>query len=452
MNTRIFVVFGILTLILLSIGTFQSWSLALSILNICLISAVMSLGLNIQWGYGGIFNVGIMGFAALGGLSVVLISQEPVTEAVSAGGMGMLIALAIITITLVCSVVIYRRTKRISFVVATLALGYVITRLFYSDASAAIESVNPSFTGYLGGLGLPVLFSWVVAGGAAAAAAWGIGKISLGLRTDYLAIATLGISEIIIAIIKNEDWLSRGVKNVSNIPRPVPYELDLQQAEWFQHLVHSWYADTLQALPLGEQTAFFNMLMSDVSIIVVKLCYASIFVVVLVTFIILANKALNSPWGRMIRAMRDNEVAAAALGKDIKKHRLQIFMIGSAIIGIAGAMLVTYDGQFTPGSYNPLRYTFLIWVMVIIGGSGNNLGSVVGGFIIWIMWIEAEPFGFWFIDMITTFLADDNGLKLHLLENAQYMRLVLMGVVLLLVMRFSPRGILPEEIQNRRKL
>ncbi|MBT4876773.1 MAG: branched-chain amino acid ABC transporter permease, partial [Desulfobacula sp.] len=165
---------------------------------------------------------------------------------------------------------------------------------------------------------------------------------------------------------------------------------------------------------------------------------------VLLLIIILASLALNSPWGRMVRAIRDNEVAASAMGKNVTQRHLQIFVIGSAIAGVSGAMLATYNGQFTPGSYIPLRYTFLIWVMVIVGGSGNNLGSVVGGFLIWFLWIEAEPVGFWLADLSTSFLEKDNYLRQHLLNNAQYIRLIFMGAVLLVVMRFSPDGILPE--------
>jgi branched-chain amino acid transport system permease protein len=79
-----------------------------------------------------------------------------------------------------------------------------------------------------------------------------------------------------------------------------------------------------------------------------------------------------------------------------------------------------------------------------VGGSGNNLGSVVGGFLIWFLWIEAEPVGFWLADLSTSFLEKDNYLRQHLLNNAQYIRLIFMGAVLLVVMRFSPDGILPE--------
>ena len=108
-------------------------------------------------------------------------------------------------------------------------------------------------------------------------------------------------------------------------------------------------------------------------------------------------------------------------------------------------MLTTIDGQFTPASYQPLRFTFLIWVMVIVGGSGNNLGSIIGGFVIWFFWIEAEPIGLWMMDLITSGMAEDNGLRLHLIESASHMRLIMMGVILLLVLRFSARGILPEQ-------
>ncbi len=443
-NARLYISFSLMILLLLLVGIFQSWALCLTILNLCLISAIMALGVNIQWGYAGLFNVGIMGFAALGGMSVVLISKNSVPEAVQAGGLNMLIALCILVATVIAAFIIHKKYKRKSFVILILLIGYFIIRYFYTQATHSIENVNPALTGYLGGLGLPVLFSWIAGGCCAAAAAWLIGKISLGLRTDYLAIATLGISEIILAVIKNEDWLVRGVKNVTSIPRPVPYEIDLQQTAWFQDLVAKFYSSSLEILPAADQAAALKNYISDAAILFVKLSYTGLFAAVLLLFIILASLALNSPWGRMIRAIRDNETAASAMGKNITQRHLQIFVLGSAIVGVAGAMLVTYDGQFTPGSYIPLRFTFLIWVMVIVGGSGNNLGSVIGGFVIWFLWIMAEPVGFWLADLATSFLDSENFFRQHLLENAQYIRLMFMGIILLLVMRFSPDGILPE--------
>ena len=294
-------------------------------------------------------------------------------------------------------------------------------------AISAIEEVDPAAAGYLGGMGLPIILSWAVGGLLAAGAAWIVGKVSLGLRSDYLAIATLGISEIIIFVLKFEDWLTRGVKNVTGLPRPVPYEVDLIASPAFQ----DW------ATSIGSNA-------TAAASIVVKLCYAGLFSVVLLLVLYLSEIALRSPWGRMMRAIRDNETAAEAMGKDVKARHLQVFVLGSAVIGIAGAMLTTLDGQFTPTSYQPLRFTFLIWVMVIIGGSGNNWGAVLGGFVIWFFWIEAEPMGLWAIDLITSGMAADSALRLHLLDSAAYMRLLTMGLVLLVVLRFAPRGLIPE--------
>ena len=108
-------------------------------------------------------------------------------------------------------------------------------------------------------------------------------------------------------------------------------------------------------------------------------------------------------------------------------------------------MLTTLDGQLTPGTYQPLRFTFLIWVMVIVGGSGNNFGAVLGGFLVWFLWVEVEPVGRWLMDVVTAGMADGSWLKDHLLGSAAHMRLFTMGLVLLLVLRFSPRGLIPEK-------
>ena len=222
--------FACIAILLISIGLSQSWSVALGILNLCLISAIMALGVNIQWGYAGLFNVGVMGFSALGGMSAVLISQPPVIAAWQAGSNQLLIALLCFLFTVMMSVLCYRKMAagkpRTLTIITIIIVGLFLARYWFDPAVSAIEAIEPAKTGFLGGLGLPILLSWVIGGVVAAAIAWVIGKIALGLRADYLAIATLGISEIIIAIIKNEDWLTRGVKNVTGLARPVPYEVD----------------------------------------------------------------------------------------------------------------------------------------------------------------------------------------------------------------------------------
>ena len=424
--------FAIVGILILGTGVLQSWNSALLILNMGLISAIMALGVNLQWGFAGLFNVGVMGFVALGGLATVLVSTDPIPEAWSAGGFGVILALVLGAVTIVAAIIVYTRMAkglaRTAALLAVLIVGFFVYRMIFDPAVAGIEEINPAAQGNIGGLGLPVLLAWPVGGLLAAGAAWIIGKTALGLRSDYLAIATLGIAEIIIAVMKNEDWLARGVKNVNGLPRPVPYEIDLQNSASF--------VQRAESLGLDPTTA---------STLWVKGLYAVLFTIVLLLILWMAQRALHSPWGRMMRAIRDNEVAAEAMGKDVTRRHLQIFVLGSAICGIAGAMMTTLDGQLTPGTYQPLRFTFLIWVMVIVGGSGNNLGAVLGGFLIWFLWVQVEPLGLGLMQLITSGMAEDSGLREHLLGSAAHMRLLTMGLVLLLVLRFSPRGLIPEK-------
>ena len=417
----------------LLVGLFQSWNVAFSILNLCLISAIMSIGINIQWGNSGIVNFGVMGFAAIGGLCGVLISMPPTLEVWKDGTAVILIILFSFLISGILvkkflKKFIYNKYLKILLSIIIILFSLYLIKSIFIPSINIIENTNSAKTGYIGGLNLPIIFSWPIAGLFCGVIAFLIGKIALGLRSDYLAIATLGISEIIIYIIKNEEWLARGVKNVNGLPRPVPYEIDLQKNEFIQTL-----SNTL------------NLSVIELSSLIVKGLYSILFILVLLIIFFLLQKAIKSPWGRMMRAVRDNETSAEAMGINVKKRHLQVFIIGSAIIGISGAMLTTLDGQFTPSSYQPLRYTFLIWIMVIIGGSGNNHGAIIGGFAIWFFWIQAEPIGIFLIELITIFLSDQNEIKLYLLNHAAYMRLLLMGLVLILALRFFPKGIIEEE-------
>ncbi|MEE3069565.1 MAG: branched-chain amino acid ABC transporter permease, partial [Pseudomonadota bacterium] len=341
--------FALVALLIIGTGLFQSWNAALGILNMGLISAVMALGVNLQWGFAGLFNVGVMGFVALGGLATVLISMPPVPEAWAAGGLRIWAALGLGAATLAVVIMVRKKMAeglpRAALTAVLLIGGFVLYRGMFDPARDAIEAVNPALQGYLGGMNLPVLLAWPAGGLLAAGAAWVIGKTALGLRSDYLAIATLGIAEIIIVIMKNEDWLARGVKNINGLPRPLPYEIDLQADPAFV-----------------ERAASFGLDPVTASTLYVKAGYGLLFAVVLLVILFLMQRSLHSPWGRMMRAIRDNEVAARAMGKDVTKRHLQIFILGSAICGIAGAMMTTLDGQLTPSSYQPLRFTFLIWV------------------------------------------------------------------------------------------
>ena len=451
-NLNVIAAYSIMMVLILMVGIFQSWNIALSIFNLCLISAVMTMGANIQWGYAGLINFGIMGYTALGGLAAVLISVDPVQEAWRAGGFDILMCLwLIIVMVLVIRFILknFEKSKLRTYSIAALIIAaIIIIRVTAEPGIEKIEAVNPATTGFLGGFGLPIIFSWIVGALFAGGLAFIVGKVALGLRADYLAIATLLISEIVIAIIKHEDWLTRGVKNVIGLKRPAPYEVDLQTTDWFINLVQKFKSSKLDLITdLSERQAALNQFVIEGSSIFVKLCYSGLFLVVVIILLILTQKALYSPWGRMMRAIRDNEEAANAMGKNVVKQHLLIFILGSAIVGIAGAMLVTQDGLFTPGSYRPMRYTFLIWVMVIVGGSGNNFGAILGGFVVWFLWIEAAPISMFLINFFTAGIPETNTIKAHLIESVPYFRFLLMGLGLLFIMRYRPKGILPEKIE-----
>ncbi len=451
-NLNVIAAYSIMMVLILIVGIFQSWNVALSIFNLCLISAVMTMGANIQWGYAGLINFGIMGYTALGGLAAVLISVDPVQEAWRAGGFDILMGLwLVIVMVLVIRFVLKRFEKskiRTYSIAAIIISGILLIRFSMEPGIEAIEAVDPAKTGFLGGFGLPIIFSWIVGALFAGGLAFVIGKVALGLRADYLAIATLLISEIVIAIIKHEDWLTRGVKNVIGLKRPAPYEVDLQTTDWFINLVEKFNSGKLDLISnLSDRQAALNQFVIEGSSVFVKLCYSGLFLIVVIILLILTQKALYSPWGRMMRAIRDNEEAANAMGKNVVKQHLLIFVLGSAIVGIAGAMLVTQDGLFTPGSYRPMRYTFLIWVMVIVGGSGNNFGAILGGFVVWFLWIESAPIALFLINFFTVGIPESNTLKAHLIQSVPYFRFLMMGLGLLLIMRYRPKGILPEKIE-----
>ena len=443
--------YSIMLLLIILVGIFQSWTIALTIFNYCMISAVMTMGANIQWGYAGLINFGIMGYTALGGLAVVLVSVAPVPDAWEAGGLNMMFCILVIA-GIVFSIHYIlkkiKKSKQRNYLVATIIIGgLILVRIISGPAIESIEAVEPAKTGFLGGLGMPVLFSWIVGALLAGGLAYVVGKIALGLRADYLAIATLLIAEIVVSIIKHEDWLARGVKNVIGLKRPVPYEIDLQSDPWFINLVEKFNSGKLNLInSISEKQDVLNQLVIDASSVYVKLCMAGLFLLVVIILLIITQKALYSPWGRKMRAIRDNEEAASAMGKNIVKEHLLIFILGSAVVGIAGAMMVTNDGLFTPGSYRPMRYTFVIWVMVIVGGTGNNFGAILGGFVVWFLWVQAAPMALFLINIITVHLPETNAIKIHLIESAPYFRFLMIGICLLVIMRYRPQGILPEKI------
>jgi len=242
---------------------------------------------------------------------------------------------------------------------------------------------------HLGGFDLPFLVGVGGAMAASAVVAAGIGWVTMRLRTDYLAIATIGIAEIIRLTFKNEEWLTNGVRGVPAIPRP--------------------FSETLGADPL-------------VSLLVILACLAFAWWLV--------ERARVSPWGRLLRAIRENEDGVLAAGKDVARFRLQAFVFGSAIMGMAGALYAHFIGFISPEAFLPLYGTFLVWVMLIAGGAGNNVGALVGAFAIWLLWSA------------TQFLTDALGPEYA--TQAGALRVLLIGVLLQVILILRPQGLLPE--------
>ncbi|CCQ73837.1 branched-chain amino acid ABC transporter permease [Magnetospira sp. QH-2] len=282
------------------------------------IYAVLTLALNMQWGFTGQFNIGIAGFFAIGAYT-----------------------------------------------------GAIFTTLASNSHLGGFDMP------FLVGVGAALLVSGIVA--------FLIGLITARLRTDYLAIATIGIAEIIRHVLKNEDWLTNGVRGIPAIPRPVEGEMAL----------------------LGVVIAF------------VVLVY------------VLIERARRSPWGRVLRAIRENENATLASGKDVTRFRLEAFVVGSAIMGVGGALYAHFLGFISPEAFDPLYGTFLVWVMLIAGGSGNNKGAVLGAVVIWGLWSASE--------ILTS------RLPVEYVTQAGALRVLLIGVVLQIILLFRPEGLIPEE-------
>jgi len=381
--------------------------------------AVIALGLTIQWGYAGLFNAGVMGFIALGGYMTVLFSY-PVNSAFwNSGGPAALLGVAGRLLLGMVSIALLSQLHR--FGVGRRWRNALLTLAVIATYLAFITAINPAAdlieeqAGFIGGLGLPVGLSWLMGGLAAAAVGYWIGRICLGLRSDYLAIATLGIAEIIKAFLKNADWLTHGTLTVSPLPWPVPTPGEIGF--------------------IGARSAFLALM-----------------VVLIAVIYVLLQRAYQSPWGRMIRAIRDNETAAAAMGKDVNRRRLQIFVLGSLLMGIGGAALVSFSRIFDPSGFIPLNHTFLIWVMVILGGAGNNLGTLFGTVLVYIIWIMSEPATLVLFDFIREIGNQwfDWVAPNDLDSRALQMRVFIIGLTITLVLRFAPRGVMPEEVVKHR--
>jgi len=248
----------------------------------------------------------------------------------------------------------------------------------------------PASPSHLGGFELPLAVGLLGAAGAAGAVAWLIGLTTLRLRSDYLAIATIGIGEILRMVARNEQWLTNGSQGMTNVPKA----FDALRSPW-------------------SEIAFLAVVLALVAV-VYWLC----------------ERAYRSPWGRVQRAIRDNEYAAAAAGKHVERFRLESFVFGAMVMGLGGAMMAQLLRFVAPETAEPLMVTFLVWVMLVAGGSGNNRGAVVGAFGIWFLWSLT--------DYLTRFLPD------ALEARASFLRIFLIGLALQLILIYRPQGLIGE--------
>ncbi|MER8833523.1 branched-chain amino acid ABC transporter permease [Mesorhizobium sp. M0909] len=300
-------------------------------LTTALIFSLVTLGLNLQWGLTGLFNVGVAGFVAIGAYTSALLT-------------------------------------------------------------------TPDDAARLGGFGLPILVGWLgamVVGGAAAALT---GIATLRLRSDYLAITTFGVAVVVQLVALNAQKLTGGPFGIGFIPRPFG--------------------------GLAETPLLFNL--SNLAIV---------FVVTLIVYLALEHLS-RSPWGRVLKALREDERAAISLGKSARFYRVQAFAVGGAIMALAGALQAHFTGFIAPDNYLP-ALTFQVWVMLIVGGAGSNIGAVIGSILVWAIWAGSGA--------LTSVLFSPEQQA-----RAASLQIVAIGVMLCVILLVRPNGLFGDRPRRAR--
>jgi branched-chain amino acid transport system permease protein len=293
--------------------------------------AIIVLGLNLQWGHTGLFNVGVAGFVAVGAYTSAILTTPEAAERI-------------------------------------------------------------------GGFGWPVAAGWLAAMLTSGLAGLLVGVLTLRLRHDYLAITTFGVAVTIQLIATNAQPLTGGTFGIQFVPKPLQGWLGTGAA---------W-----NAAYLGLVLALLGLAWWALETLV------------------------RSPWGRVLRAIREDEVAAESLGKRAFVYRLQSFVIGSALMGLGGAVYAHFVGYIAPEDFLPIL-TFQLWAMLIVGGSGRNVGAILGAYVVW---------GFW---------AVAGGALRGLVPQAEQARaaalqVALIGALIALVLVLRPRGLLGEQVSVSR--
>ncbi len=293
------------------------------------IFGILALGLNIQWGYTGTINFGVVAFFMVGAYTSAVLTLDPPRE----------------------------------------------------------------FESYVGGLELPVPVGWLGAMLAGALLALAVGLPTLRLRDDFLAIATIGIATILRSIANTQEGLVNRARGLNGIPRP------LQDQATDAGLDYDW---VLLAIAVLALLAVYSVV----------------------------HRATASPWGRVLRAIRENEETARSVGKPTANYRVQSFVLGGVVMALAGAIWAHRTGTVAPDAFDNF-FTFLVWTMLIVGGSGNNRGAVLGALAVGLVW-----FG---IPLVQEDLPDVLGTRVFQLRQ------MLIGLVIVVFLLLRPQGLLPEE-------
>jgi branched-chain amino acid transport system permease protein len=315
------------------------------------IFSIICIGLNVQWGYTGIFNFGVLAFFMIGAYTAAIVTKGPADGefATYIGGFGDTLA----------AVPLPGAREWLPFLVAVIA--------------AAALSV-----------GLALLLGWP----------------TVRLREDYLAITLIGAAEVLRRIAAEERWLVNGSRGLGGIPRPFG----------------GWVAADAY---------------NDVFLLLV--------VAILAVVYILVERGIRSPWGRVLRAIREDEEATAAAGKDVVAFKLQGFVLGAAIMGVGGALYAFQQAAISPDTFTHFFGTFIFWAMLIAGGSGNMTGAIVGVYVIWGLWA-------------TTLQLQGYDLPAFIAGRIPHLRDTLVGLIIVAVLLLNPQGLLPERARVSRWL
>jgi branched-chain amino acid transport system permease protein len=314
------------------------------------IFAVICIGLNVQWGYTGIFNFGVVGFFLVGAYTAAIVTMGPADGEFTTyiGGFGEALA----------AVPLPGAANWVPFVVGTVA-------------AAGVSAL------------LALLLAWPM----------------VRLREDYLAIALIGMAEVLRRIVTEEQWLVNGSRGLGGIPRPLAGVVD------------------------GDTYKYLFLLLA---------------VGLLALVYLLADLGIRSPWGRVLRAIREDEAAAAAAGKNVNAFKLQGFVLGAAIMGMGGAFYAFQQGAISPDAFTHFFGTFIFWAMLIAGGSGNMAGPLSAP-------TSSGVFG--------PSPCSCKGTIFHVLaDRVPHLRDTLVGLTIVLVLLINPRGLLPEQARVSRWL